>query len=321
MKKERVLWTKYPLIFVYKIIGAVFSTDKRIARKLPDCFPTYASFVGEFLNQFLRCIGRPRSFLPQGVIIEPTNFCNLRCGHCSARVNEEKRGYMDYGFYTRILDSNPQITCLMLSRYGEPFLHPRIFDMIAYAKRKNVYVFLYTNGALLSDKVCDMILASGLDEIFFSLEGIGEVYEKNRGIPYGELKSNIEYLLKKREFLGSNLMVGINAARIGDADRNIGMLRDEWAGRVDYIDTEPLIGTKSHRRHKSCRTLWRNAVIRWDGVVFPCCIDMNSSLAIGDLNNNTLKEIFNGPKATALRRSHLKKRFPPVCETCDEMFG
>jgi len=166
-----------------------------------------------------------------------------------------------------------------------------------------------------------MVLASGLDEIIFSLEGTGEEYEKNRGVPYGELKRNMEYLIQKRDESGSDLKICINVARIGDADRYIGKIRNEWGGRVDHIDIEPLIGAECPPRKRSCRTLWRNAAIRWDGTVFPCCIDMNGSLAIGDLNKNTLKEIFNGQKAVSLRRSHLKKEFPNVCKTCDELFG
>ncbi len=321
MKKPRVPAMKYPLLLIYRIVGIIFRQDGRIAKRLPDYFPTYRSFFGELLNQFFRLMGMPRSFQPQGVILEPTNSCNLKCEHCSARINEEKRGFMEYDFYTHIIDSNPQITCLMLSRYGEPLLHPRIFDMITYAKRKGIYVFLYTNGTLLSEKMSDMILSSGLDEIFFSLEGTGEDYEKNRGFQYEKLKDSMEHLIRKKETAGSDIKIGINVAGLDGIDRRLDAVRREWGDKVTYVETEPLIGTKSSPRDRSCRTLWRNAVIRWDGIVFPCCIDMNSSLAIGDAKKNTLKEIFNGPEALSLRRRHLEKRFPSVCKTCDKMFG
>ncbi len=319
MKIKKVL--KLPLIAVYGLVGKIFNFDKRIAKRLPDYFPTYRSFFGELANQLLRCAGSARSFLPQGVVIEPTNNCNLKCAHCSARINGEPRGYMDYDFYKGILDANPQITCLMLSRYGEPFLHPRIFDMIEYAKKKGIYVLVYTNGSMVSPENIDRILASGLDEINFSMEGVGRQYEENRGIPYNKLRNIIDDLLKKRAVSGSKLKIGITIARIDSDDNGVDTVKREWGGKIDYIDVEPLIGTKSPERKASCRTLWRNAVVRWDGAVFPCCIDMKAELCIGDLKNSTLKEIFNSPKALSLRSSHLKGAFPEVCKYCDNIFG
>lgn len=312
---------KYPLFLLYNLVGGVFSQDKRISGRLMLYFGTYRSFIGEFLNQILRYIGSPRSFLPQGILIEPTNLCNLKCGHCSTQRNNEQRGYMDFELYKSILDTNPQITCVILSRYGEPFLHPKIFEMIAYAKLKNIYVATYTNGTLLSHEKSDMVLKSGLDEIIFSLEGIDDGYEKNRGSSYEALREKMLYLIDARNSSGSNLRIGINTAKIAEGDDYIRKVQDGWHDKVDNIDIEPLIGDRSTPRKTKCRTLWRNAVVRWDGIVFPCCVDIKGSLAMGDIKKNTLREIFNGDKAIAIRKSHIEKEYPPVCRYCDAFFG
>ncbi len=306
---------------IYSLIGTIFYQDKRIAKRLPDYFPTYRSLLGEFMNQFLRYIGSSRSFRPQGIIIEPTNYCNLRCAHCTTQAIDEEKGYMDYDLYRRILDTNPQITCLILTRNGEPFLHPKIVDMIAYAKNKNIYVSIYTNGILLSKEKADSMLNIGLDEINFSLEGVDEEYEKNKGVPYKMLKENVDYLIKKRDLLKSRLRIGANIARIRDDDDNIKAIIDAWKGRYDHVHIEPLMGKRSSPRRTTCRTLWRNAVVRWDGVVLPCCVDMEATLVMGDVRVNALKEIFNSDKAIAIRKSHLERRYPPVCKYCDILFG
>lgn len=312
---------KYPLILIYGLVGMMFREDERIARRLRDYFPTYRAFFIEFLNQFLRCIGSPRSFLPQGLLIEPTNCCNLRCRHCTPQVINEKRGYIDYGFYKKILDDNPQLICLILTMNGEPFLHPRIFDMIKYARDKNVYVAIYTNGVLLGREKADRVLDAGLNELIFSLEGIGEEFEKNRGASYDLVRQNMIYLVEARDTRKSELKIGINIARIDDSGANIRIINEAWGKKVDYIDTEPLMGRPAALRRASCRTLWRNAVVRWDGIVIPCCLDMENTLIMGDLKKNTLKEIFNGPEAVALRKSHLKGEYPPVCKYCSTHFG
>jgi len=319
-KKDKFL-SRYLYFLVYRLIGAIFHEDKRIAERLPNYFPTYRSFIGEFLNQFLRRIGSPKSFLPQGIIIEPTNYCNLRCKHCTAQAVDEDRGYMEYEFYTNIIDTNPQITCIILARNGEPFLHPKIFDMIAYAKAKGIYVSIYTNGILISKEKVDKILSVGLNEINFSIEGIGDVYRKNREVSYAVLKKNIECLIEKRKEHGVSLKIGINIAVIESDNYSVRDIKNEWEGKVDHIDIEPLMGEKSVLRTRSCRTLWRNLVVRWDGVVLPCCIDMRSSLIMGDLKKNSVREIFNGDRALALRKSHINGMYPPVCKYCDELFG
>jgi len=321
MRKRDASLSKYPLLLIYRLIGAIFSDDNRIAERLPDYFPTYRSFIGEFLNQFLRLIGSPKSFLPQGMVIEPTNYCNLKCKHCTVQAIDEDRGFMDYEFYTHILDTNPQITSIILARYGEPFLHPRLIDMIAYAKGKGIYVSIYTSGILVSQEKADKILSVGLDEIIFSMEGTGDRYQKNRGVPYRLLKRNMEYLIEKKEKVGSSLKIKINTAVKENDDSFIVGIKNEWEGKVDHIDIEPLMDEKSVLRTRSCRTLWRNLVVRWDGVVLPCCIDMRSSLIMGDLKKNSVKDIFNGDRALAFRESHINGMYPPVCKYCNLLAG
>ncbi|KAF0135256.1 MAG: putative molybdenum cofactor biosynthesis protein [Candidatus Saganbacteria bacterium] len=321
MKTFFVSLSRFPLRIVYTIIGVIFRADKRIAERLPRYFPTYRAFAGETINQLFKCVKSSRSFLPQGIILEPTNICNLRCAHCVPQSLNEKRGMMEYDFYVSILDSNPQLTSMILSRNGEPFLHPNIFDMISYAKRKGIYMAVYTNGMLLKSDRCSDIISSGLDEINFSLEAVGDAYEKNRGVPYSFFSEALSSLLSKRAISGSRLRVGLNIAKIGACETALRNIYEEWAGKVDVIDVEPIMGGKSSRRRLPCRTLWRNVVVRWDGIVLPCCIDMKSSLVMGDAKTASLKEIFNSPQARALRLKHIKGEYPPVCEYCDSLFG
>lgn len=311
-----------PLQVFYSIIGLIFYKDRRIGERIPQYFPSYRSFLGEFLNQLLRLLNLPWSYLPQGIIIEPTNICNLKCRHCTAQSINEKRGKMSFGFYKNIIDANPQLTCLILSRNGESLLNPDIYDMVKYAKDRNIYVSIYTNGILMNRDAADRLIYAGIDEIIFSLEDVKEGYENNRNAKYAEFKKNIEYVLAVKPLKRPFLKIGLNVARIsGDSEACIKRIREGWGAKVDHIDVEPLMGSRSAKRKIPCRTLWRNAVVRWDGVVLPCCIDMKSTLIMGDLNKNTLREIFNGEKALALRKSHLEKKYPPVCEYCDLLFG
>ena len=57
----------------------------------------------------------------------------------------------------------------------------------------------------------------------------------------------------------------------------------------------------------------------WDGTVNPCDIDYKSSLAIGSLKNNSIKDLWNSEKYNALRQKHLsgKRTEYSVCSKCN----
>ncbi len=61
----------------------------------------------------------------------------------------------------------------------------------------------------------------------------------------------------------------------------------------------------------------------WDGRVVPCCFDFNAVNTMGDLNAQTLEEIWNGPKYVALAASWrlAQKNDTPLCAKCSEAPG
>ncbi len=52
---------------------------------------------------------------------------------------------------------------------GEPFLHPRIFDMIRLARKCGMRAVITTNGTLIDEQRAARIIDSGLDEMHVSL--------------------------------------------------------------------------------------------------------------------------------------------------------
>lgn len=311
-----------PLILFYKLVSLLFYRGEKVNRQLFDYFPTYRAAFGEMMNQVQRLLHRTTACAVQGILIEPTNHCNLKCRHCSIQNKKNvHKGYMDFGFYTKIIDDNPQLTCIILTRNGEPFLHPRIFEMIAYARQRNIHVSLYTNGLLLNEDKIQRLFESDLSEINFSMEGVGEAYRSNRGQDYDMLAMRITQVLHQRNQRNAGLRVGINVALTRDASQ-LARIEEQWRGVVDYIMVEPLMmGPAAKLRTKSCKTLWRNLVVAWDGEVVPCCVDMHNTLVMGNARQQSLAAIFNGRQAQAIRRQHLSKAFPDICKYCDSHFG
>jgi len=68
-----------------------------------------------------------------------------------------------------------------------------------------------------------------------------------------------------------------------------------------------------------CTFPWRSVVVLWDGQVVPCCRDARGKLVLGDLREQTLSEIWAGPRAVALRDLLASGAKPPgghLCAQC-----
>jgi len=119
--------------------------------------------------------------LPKNVLLEPVNYCNLKCPVCStSRIGKNIQRLMTLDEYKGIINQLPADTNVSLYHYGESFLHPEIFEMISLAKKLNLNVYLHSN--LNIDKaIIKKIAQSGIDFISSSIDGASkETYDKFR---------------------------------------------------------------------------------------------------------------------------------------------
>lgn len=148
--------------------------------------------------------------LPTYVQIEPVGQCNLRCQMCSIQFRQDGPPYgppafMDFEAFTRMLDQFVTVRELHLQGLGEPMMHPRFFDMVAYAVAKGIRVSTNSNLTLLNERRALRCVTSGLDCLHVSLDGATpETYERIRvRAHYDRVVANLERLLATRKRLGS----------------------------------------------------------------------------------------------------------------------
>ena len=89
---------------------------------------------------------------PVSVMIELSTLCNLRCEHCYIP------DYYDSGFSTEqifnLLDQLREMGIQNVSfTGGEVLIRKDIFEIIEYARKLYMRVFLLSNGTLLTDNI------------------------------------------------------------------------------------------------------------------------------------------------------------------------
>jgi MoaA/NifB/PqqE/SkfB family radical SAM enzyme len=88
---------------------------------------------------------------PFSVCLWIADSCNLSCKYCYAAPFSGK--LMDYDRLCQLLDelTNLEVFSLVLAG-GEPFMHPRIFDVIKRAVDAGIQVGVLSNGTCLNEK-------------------------------------------------------------------------------------------------------------------------------------------------------------------------
>lgn len=113
---------------------------------------------------------------PTFLQLEPVGQCNLRCRMCSIQFRRDGApggppAFMAFDLFTRLVDELPALRELHLQGLGEPFMHPRFFDMVRYAAARGIRVSTNTNGTLIGRARADLCVASGLHELHVSVDG------------------------------------------------------------------------------------------------------------------------------------------------------
>jgi MoaA/NifB/PqqE/SkfB family radical SAM enzyme len=120
--------------------------------------------------------------------ISITNVCNARCDFCNYAYDKpfvtEKRT-MDFSALCEAIDIlyDRGVRYITFSG-GEPFLHPRLNDIVAYTVKKGIRPSVITNGYLLTPAAVRQLKQSGLKTLFMSIDAATpREHEENRGLP------------------------------------------------------------------------------------------------------------------------------------------
>ena len=139
-------------------------------------------------------------FHPISIDVEPTGRCNFKCRFCQVPSMDRHVPDLTLGNFKKILAEFPYVLRVKIQGMGEPLLNNELFEIISYMKSRSIYTFFTTNGSLLTDTNSRKVLASGVDEIYISLDGATrETFESIRtGGVFEQVTGNIRRLASMR---------------------------------------------------------------------------------------------------------------------------
>ncbi len=291
---------------------------------------------------------------PISVSFEPTTSCNLRCPECPSGLRAFTRptGMLQKDFFKETIDDIHQhLLYLIFYFQGEPYLNPEFLDMVKYASSKNIYTATSTNAHYITDEVAKKTVESGLDRLIISIDGTTQdVYQQYRvGGNLNKVIEGTKKIVKWRKELNSKtpfiffqfLVVKPNEHQLEEIKqlaKEIGVdeVRFKTAQVYDY-ETDPnqlIPNNEKYSRYKKgkdgkykpknklvnrCWKLWHANVITWDGLVVPCCFDKDAMHQLGNIKNESFKNIWNNSNYKQFRTELMKSRKNiDICSNCSE---
>ncbi|MBS3088782.1 radical SAM protein [Candidatus Pacearchaeota archaeon] len=295
----------------------------------------------EYSNGKTVCRGKP---MIQN--IESTNACGMKCLMCPRNHMTRKIGFMNIELFEKIVKQLKWNSRVALHHFGDPLLHPKIGEMFKICNKYGIKSAISTNPSSLTKKTIEEIFDGGLDILHLSLDGATkETYEKIRGgsANYQKALEGIELFLKEREKRNAKKpFTTIAIIKMKETKDEILAFEKKWRDRkgIDEVQVKEFItwdGTMdeinklqeevSHKAKRTeyypCLWLWNKLTVLWDGRVVICCFDSDAKCVVGDLNTQTLEEIWNSEKMQKLREMHINNKFPNkhICSLCKEREG
>lgn len=263
--------------------------------------------------------------------VEPTNSCPYGCIMCPRGRGVMKRpvGFMSVDVFRIVLEQvPPDQRMLRLHHFGEAVLHPKIYSFIRLTAQQGLIPALSLNPSTLDDGMTDRLIESGVGIVCFSLDSLRtERMTAIRGI-----RKTVEYCLERIDYFISKSrrstepvlkIVQMVALAANEDEREEFLALKKRYPEDDvyvYISGNYGFGDMALVRETAgaeeealrsggapCVAPFTDVVVLWNGDVVLCCYDYDGFNVIGNVGEQSLKEIWNGGKAEEIRKLFRKR--------------
>jgi len=319
----------------------------KLKRKIMNSYHIPA-YIAPELFQKLRT-----SEFPTMVVIQTHAYCNASCIMCPYRdIIKDKnvpKGYMKPELFYKIIDECSKYNVKKISPYlmNGPLLDENMFNYIKYIRKKmpKAVININSNGFALTKEKAEKLAETGIHRVVFSVHGISEKkYKKITGLDLKTVLENIDYYLSLKKKNNTSVEITGITEWFTDEElkkwvdywnkRNVKLIYRNLHSRAKNVKVPEVIskmqkfgktkGTKDKIYGCTHREGTNKMDIMFNGDVVLCCMDWYRSVVLGNVNNDSLYNIWNSEKFNKIRRMMVSKDDSSdnfICKRCVKSIG
>jgi len=328
MSKKEVKQEKNKIIFKYqkenvneklvKILGDDFRKYRDEFNKVQDYQKT--KFIPEF---------------PLAVSLELINRCNLNCIMCFKPHHKKPKAELSLKTIEKILAEckENKLPSMILGLGSETLIYKDVLQVLDMVRQANIQdVFFGTNGVLLNDEIIKLIIKNKISRVEISIDAAtAEIYNKVRRVPvFNQVEANVKKLVEYKKKLSSPLPIIRLCFVVMDINKHESeQFIEKWQNQVDYIDFQRFIDHSYVDKLKKLDTAEEKGIkdafcsypfyslnIWANGDVSPCCTYYGKDLVLGNIHQQSLKELWQSQQIKTIRKQIVDKRFNLICKNC-----
>lgn len=268
---------------------------------------------------------------PKFIQIETSIVCNSNCVFCPHKEMERGPDYMEDHIWKKIIDeSRGKGVIYRPFMINEPFVDLRIPEIIRYIKQDSTAkVEFNSNGNFHPKFDIAAALKAGIDWIRFSVDGFTEeTFKKSgRGGKFEKIVSNVHAFIEERNRQKSSCHIEI---RMIDLDLTKAEQDDFVTYWKQYADDATITqlydwpwSGQTGCYHAPCPKIKNEMYFMTDGRAVLCCWDAFARGVVGDVNNQSVEEIWLGNTNQNFRKllNNGDREKILLCSRCDAFKG
>ena len=283
--------------------------------------------------------------LPCIINMDTINACNLACPFCvtGTKQLDRKQTRFPLDQAKAVIDQvKSHILIARFHNWGEPFLNKELFKLVRYAHDAGIHTTLSSNLSISVDNLAEKVVASGLDQIHVSIDGLKqETLERyRRKADFNLVMKNIRAIVAEKRRTGSRtprLELAFLVFRHNEHEvPQLKAMQEElgvesFTAQSAFIFHESFVPKESAFQpgqsiwQDNCHYLYSELMVEADGHISPCCtntserFDVGTVAEIGDLHAFWNKPIFSAMRAKSSGqpwKGESGKQLETLCDYC-----
>ena len=261
-------------------------------------------------------------------------YCNLKCPGCyvhgsnDTQAVKQLKGYMPFDeackIFEEVKDTGIFVSPIL---WSEPLLIKDLHQYIHAMKDRGLYIFINTNGLLLTEELAQSFVSMQIHTIFISIDAItGETLRKVRGIDdLKRIQESVFRMLHAREDRTSP-RIGVSFVESKANTHERDDFVSYWLQHVDVVRVNDVYETDNKvvksdlpEKRVPCGSLYDTMAINHKGDVPICCLDSFNTTDMGNVFREGVKNVWHGEKFQEVRYYHETGQYEkiPLCRNCD----